>query len=81
MTTVAIARFVKLLKTYDSDIKVVSSLTDEYAFHYEKVTLEFDKAFVDRYTGIEISNDRIVKTLESLGFGVQPGRDTAAAAR
>ena len=75
MTTVAIARFVKLLKTYDSDIKVVSSLTDEYAFHYEKITLEFDKAFVDRYTGIEISNDRIVKTLESLGFGVQLAGD------
>lgn len=75
MTTVAIARFVKLLKTYDSDIKVVSSLTDEYAFHYEKITLEFDKAFVDRYTGIEISNERIVKTLESLGFGVRLAGD------
>lgn len=54
---------------------MVSSLTDEYAFHYEKITLEFDKAFVDRYTGIEISNERIVKTLESLGFGVQLAGD------
>ena len=70
MTVTAIGRFVKLLKTYDSDIKVVSSLTDEYAYHYDKVTLDFDKAFVDRYTGIEIDNDTIVKTLTSLGFGV-----------
>lgn len=70
MTVPAIARFVELLTSIDSGAKVVSSLTDEYAFHYEKVTLDFDKAFVDKYTGIEISNDTIVKTLESLGFGV-----------
>ena len=75
MTVTAIGRFVKLLKTYDSDIKVVSSLTDEYAYHYDKVTLDFDKAFVDRYTGIEIDNDTIVKTLTSLGFGVHLEND------
>lgn len=71
MTTVAIARFVNLLKKHDGGIKVVSSLTDEYAFRYDTVTLDFDKNFVDRYTGIEISNDTIVKTLESLGFNVK----------
>ena len=70
MTDVAIARFLYLLKKYDSDVKVVSSLTDEYAFHYDTVTLGFDKKFVDRYTGIEIDNDTIVKTLTSLGFKV-----------
>lgn len=70
MTVTAIGRFVNLLKKYDSDIKVVSSLTDEYAYHYDTVELDFDKNFVDRYTGIEISNDTIVKTLESLGFKV-----------
>lgn len=70
MTVTAIARFIKLLKDYDQDIKVVSSLTDEYAFHYDTVKLDFDKNFVNRYTGIEISNDAIVKTLKSLGFGV-----------
>ena len=70
MTTVAIARFVKLLQDIDSSATVVSSLTDEYAFHYDDVVLDFDKNFVDRYTGIEIDNDTIVKTLESLGFGV-----------
>ncbi len=68
MTDVAIARFVKLLKEYDGGIKVVSSLTDEYAYKYDDVTLSFDKAFVDKYTGIEISDDEIIKTLTSLGF-------------
>ncbi len=76
MTTVAIARFLYLLKKYDADVCVVSSLTDEYAFKYEDVTLVFDKAFVDRYTGIEIANNTIVKTLKSLGFGVALKDDT-----
>ena len=71
MTTVAIARFVKLLKDIDSGAEVVSALTDERAFEYPHVNLTFNKAFVDRYTGIEIGNDTIVKTLLSLGFGVK----------
>ena len=71
MTVDAIARFVKLLTDIDGGVKVVSSLTDEQAFKYDSVTLDFDKAFVDRYTGIEIDNDTIVKTLTSLGFTVR----------
>ena len=76
MTVVAVARFVNLLKKYDSNIKVVSALTDEYAFRYDTVTLNFDKKFVDRYTGIEIDNDTIVKTLTSLGFKVTLENDS-----
>ncbi|MDD6620424.1 MAG: phenylalanine--tRNA ligase subunit beta [Eubacteriales bacterium] len=71
MTVPAIARFVKLMTDIDSGVQVVSSLTDEYAFQYDTVKLDFDKAFVDRYTGIEIDNDTIVKTLSSLGFDVE----------
>ena len=70
MTTLAIGRFINLLKKYDSDVQVVSALTDEYAYKYDTVTLDFDKNFVDRYTGIEISNETIVKTLTDLGFKV-----------
>ncbi|MDD6488568.1 MAG: phenylalanine--tRNA ligase subunit beta [Clostridia bacterium] len=76
MTTVAIGRFLKLLETYDSDIRVVSALTDEYAFKYPPVTLTFDMAFVDRYTGIKIPSETIVKTLSSLGFKVKLDGDT-----
>ena len=68
MTVPAIARFVNLLMSIDPDAQVVSSLTDEYAFKYPTVTLDFDKAFIDKYTGIEIANDTIVNTLNSLGF-------------
>ena len=70
MTVPAIARFVKLLTDNDGGVQVVSALTDEYAYKYDKISLTFDKAFVNRYTGIEISNDTIVKTLKALGFGV-----------
>ena len=70
LTVPAIARFVKLLTNIDNGVKVVSSLTDEYAFKYDTVNLDFNKKFVNRYTGIEISNETIVKTLESLGFKV-----------
>lgn len=68
MTVTAIARFVKLLTDYDGGVKVVSSLTDEYAFKYDKVSLIFDKAFVNRYTGIEIDDRQILDTLNALGF-------------
>ncbi len=68
MTVPAIGRFVNLLMEIDPDAQVVSSLTDEYAFKYPAVTLDFDKAFIDKYTGIEIPNDTIVNTLNSLGF-------------
>ncbi len=71
MTVTAIARFVDLLTSIDPEAVVVSALTDEYAAKYPEVTLSFTKAFVNRYTGIEISNDTIVKTLRSLGFGVE----------
>lgn len=68
MTTTAIARFVNLLQKYDAESTVVSALTDDYAYHYDKVELNFSKSFVDKYTGIEISNDTIISTLTSLGF-------------
>lgn len=75
MTVPAIARFVKLLTDTDKDARVVSSLTDEYAYHYDTVTLDFDQAYVDRYTGIQIDGDTIVHTLEALGFTVKRAGD------
>ncbi|MBQ8640510.1 MAG: phenylalanine--tRNA ligase subunit beta [Lachnospiraceae bacterium] len=75
MTVPAIARFVKLLTDIDAGVQVTSSLTDEYAFRYPEITLEFDKAFVNRYTGIAIDNETIVHTLTALGFAVSLEND------
>ncbi len=71
MTVPAIGRFLYLLKKYDSGAKAVSRLTDEYAVKFPPVTLTFDQSFVDRYTGISIDGDTIVRTLRSLGFDVE----------
>ena len=76
MTNVAIGRFVKLLQDIDGGATVVSSLTDEYAYHYPEINIDFDKAFVDRYTGIEIDNETIVNTLNSLGFKASETNDS-----
>lgn len=71
MTATAIARFLKLLLDVDPQAQVISRLTDVYVKHYPQVSLSFDKPYVDRYTGIEISEDRILSTLRSLGFGAE----------
>ncbi len=70
LTIPAIERFIKLLTDIDPDIKVTSSLTDSYVKQYDRITIDFDKAYVDKYTGIDISSDQIEETLTALGFGV-----------
>lgn len=69
MCPTAIGRFLKLLLDIDSDAQVISRLTDVYRTRYPQISLCFDKAYVDRYTGIEIGNDQILQTLRALGFG------------
>lgn len=68
LTISAIQRFLKLLAEIDPGVKVASSLTDCYVKHYDTITIDFDKAYVDKYTGIDISSDRIEETLTALGF-------------
>ena len=68
LTVPAIRRFIKLLTEIDPGVKVMSSLTDCYVKHYDTITINFDKAYVDKYTGIDISSDRIEETLTGLGF-------------
>ncbi len=67
----ATERLLYLLKECDEGSRVVSSFTDVYVKKYPVITLKFDRRYVDRYTGINIPNDRIVKTLEGLGFKVE----------
>ena len=67
----ATMRLLKLLVDNDGGVEVISSFTDAYVRHYPEITLTFDKRYVDRYTGIDISNERIVTTLTALGFDVK----------
>ncbi len=70
MTIIATERFLALLLEIDSGARITSRVSDIYPTKYPTITLEIDKAFVDRYTGIDISTDRIEKTLTALGFGI-----------
>ncbi|HWT26477.1 MAG TPA: phenylalanine--tRNA ligase subunit beta, partial [Mobilitalea sp.] len=75
LTVPAIERFVKLLTEIDPGATVSSSLTDCYVKHYDTITISFDKAYVDKYTGIDISSDQIEETLSLLGFKVTRSKD------
>ena len=70
LTMQAVGRFVQLVKEIDDGAKVASKVTDEYVRKYPEISLSFDKKYVDRYTGISISDERITKTLTALGFDV-----------
>ncbi len=67
----ATERVLALLFDCDSGVKVISSFTDSYPNPYPTITLDFDKSYIDRYTGIDIPAQTIVKTLCGLGFGVK----------
>ncbi len=75
LTLIAIKRFIELLTSIDEGAHVSSNLSDLYVQKYPEITLSFDKKYVDRYTGIDISEDRIVSTLTLLGFGVKLDND------
>ena len=76
---VATQRVLKLICDLDPEARVISSFTDSYVKHYPTITLNFDKRYVDRYTGIDIPTETIVKTLTSLGFGLTVDGDSFTA--
>lgn len=70
MTTLAIARFLKLLKDVDNGVEIVSSLTDVYAKHYPEQNIEITHEYITRRIGVDISIEKMESILKSLGFGV-----------
>ena len=76
LTMLAAKRFVKLLSDIDPGACFVTGITDVYPTHFPERTVDFDKAFVDRYTGIDISSDRIEETLKALGFDTDRDGDS-----
>jgi len=71
LTLIAIKRFIYLLTSIDEGAYISSQLTDCYVQKYPVISLTFDKSYVDRYTGIDISEEQIERTLTLLGFGVE----------
>ncbi len=75
LTMDAAKRFARLLADIDPECRFVTGITDVYPTHFPELSVDIDKAFVDRYTGIDISSDRIEETLRSLGFTVKRDGD------
>ena len=75
MTVTAAKRFAYLLQSIDEGARVASQLTDEYTKKYPEIEIDFDKSYVDKYTGIDISTERINTTLKALGFEVTMNGD------
>ncbi len=71
MTLTAAMRYLKLLTDCDEGAVISSKITDKREYSFPPVNIKFDKKFVDRYTGIEISDEQIINTLKSLGFAVK----------
>ncbi len=76
LTTIAIEHFMQLLTEIDPGVEIISAMTDVYVRHYDKIDLSFDKKYVDRYTGIDISNEQILRTLNALGFNASLSGET-----
>ncbi len=76
MTSLAVERFLHLLREADPGVVITSRMTDTYVKKFDVIRLTIDKAYVDRYTGIDITADQIEQTLVSLGFGVVRSGDT-----
>ena len=70
LCAIATARLLALLFKYDNGSAVISRFEDAYVNKYPVITLDFDRRYVDRYTGIDIPDETIVKTLLGLGFAV-----------
>jgi phenylalanyl-tRNA synthetase beta chain len=70
LTMTAAERFIYLLLEIDPGAKVTSRFSDLYLKKYPERVISFDKAYIDRYTGIDIPDETIMNTLSALGFEV-----------
>ncbi len=71
LTLTALKRYVYLVKSCDKGAVVSSGITDIYNYHYPKKVVEITKEYIDSYTGIDISKDKIKEILKSLEFKVK----------
>lgn len=68
MTTLAINRFVFILKQIDPNIIIDSKLTDVYKKRYPARTINITMPFINKYIGVELNSTMVCNILTSLGF-------------
>lgn len=71
LTKLAIARFIKILRDEDKDIKVTSAFTDIYIKEYPHITIHIDKDYIDRSIGKVLSMEEVTTTLKNLEYDIE----------
>lgn len=71
MTDKAIKRLVYLLRKENPDMQIASNLTDVYPNVLNEVNITLHKDLLTKYMGTTLSDESVIKTLESLGFKVE----------
>ena len=71
LTTLAIARFVHILRSVDPQVSIQSALTDVYNKKYPERTIQTTMEFINGYVGIEFRPEQVAKILTNLGFKVE----------
>lgn len=75
LTELAIARFIKVLKDEDKDIKVTSRFTDVYIERYPHITIKIDKPYIDRAIGKVLPMEEVTTTLKNLEYDISVDGD------
>lgn len=71
LTAISVARLLYILKKICPQMKVVSSFSDAYKFHYPLRKITITSEFVSSRGGTKVSDEYIMKTLKNLGFAAQ----------
>ena len=75
MTTLAVKRFVKLLKEVDEKITIDSRLEDIYVNEVKENVVHLKKDYLRKYMGFVLEDEIVCKILNSLHFKVEVAQD------
>ncbi|MEA3463716.1 MAG: phenylalanine--tRNA ligase subunit beta [Patescibacteria group bacterium] len=67
----ALARIIELVKKICPKAKVVGKLIDKKKFELDQGPIRLDLGWLDKRVGQKINEDKVIKILERLGFGVK----------
>lgn len=70
LTTLAIGRFVHILRTVDPGVTIQSGLVDVYNKKYPERIITTTMEFINGYIGVELKPEQVGKILTNLGFRV-----------
>lgn len=70
LTTIAIGRFIKLLKKYNPEIQLESRLYDNTINPTKSINIEIDHKYIETYLGNSIKKQLVIEILEKLWFEV-----------